>query len=518
MNLRVSLVVAVASVSTVVAFHGGCPDSNPCNKFTDGFCVGNKCFCPDGWTGMYCEQRILPAVCSGDSCLNGGTCFASVGCMCLDGFTGDYCDMNICQNGGTYGNDGCSCVAGFTGMMCEVQVGVTCLNGGTPTFPNSRDEPRTDNQGYSVQVTVQGDMVCNCPSGTTGDFCQGQCLNGGTYVPITAEKCSTASGCNYCICPAGVTGEHCEGRAVQCAKDKAFEPVALNQCNCKSQRWTGQTCSTDLCQNKVKDDGEDGVDCGGFCSEKSCAVRGEPQEPLPPAAYSGGGTGNLVGGDFGGFTTQVVENADGSQTFVVTGTTPGGQALELSFTVQGGAQVLANEVVALPPGSEGRGAPWMQVLSISCDGSCDITVTYSQPADGQKYGSLSARGRGGLQVINVGVTASDSSISGNIGLKARGSGSSKARITGTGTVEIRPTFGSSSGDDHSDVIVVTVLVVVVFLAIAGGLCIVYGCYRKNSQAPPGTIKGNDPYVEQYAASPYAGGEMYADSAQPQIEA
>jgi hypothetical protein len=348
----------------------------------------------------------------------------------------------------------------------------------------------------------------------------------GRYVRKTGDDA-----CNVCLCADGYIGDHCEDRKIMCDAANSAEPYAAARtgCTCISSRYTGLRCETDLCTNGKTDPGEDGADCGSLCGN-SCVTIGSPLEPFQGGAtiYGGATGGNLQSSDNGDQRTQVVQNADGSVTLTITGSA-GGEPIEV--TVVGGAGLaVLQSLFEAPPGlsGDGQGAPWVHSIAVTCDGTCSISVQYNQPTSsansksrplqsgGQKYGQLGITAKGGIKKGSVDTTATDSSISADIGLTGT---SSKFVVQNSGSLDIRPLYGSSSADDKTDVIVVTVLLVIAFVCVIVVLFVVYGCYRKNSSQAPGSVKGNDPYVEQYAVSPQGGGEQYAYTpAVPQIEA
>ena len=119
--------------------------------------------------------------------MHGGVCTSSVDglsymCSCTGGFTGPSCDVNI---------DDCAAVS--------CQQGAACLDG------------------------IEG-FVCNCPSQTTGEYCQIMCPlgRGGdfceTAIPLcTGDFCVNGTcqeqpngGSPVCVCNPGFTGARCE--------------------------------------------------------------------------------------------------------------------------------------------------------------------------------------------------------------------------------------------------------------------------------------------------------------------
>lgn len=105
------------------------------------------------------------------------------------------CDTISCQNGGTCNpvKGTCDCPTGTTGQFCEINIcnPTPCQNGG------------------ACVPTDGGVFTCSCPLGFTGDLCENAvctattCLNGGLCTPL-------ASGDFTCTCPVGFSGDRCE--------------------------------------------------------------------------------------------------------------------------------------------------------------------------------------------------------------------------------------------------------------------------------------------------------------------
>ena len=251
--------------------------------------MGEMCeeaFCPDGWCynegicsvedndticecngcqGDRCEIDV--DACSPDPCQNGGTCIDGVcsnfECICPPSHTGDNCEIdrcepNPCHNGGTCGISDddvvCECPSGYSGEFCEDDLDhcspETCKNAGT---------------------CVEGDGVlvsCICPDCFDGDFCENDleycidsyCKNGGT--------CVDGYGCDYsCNCTETYQGERCE--TAFCPDGWCFNEgvcsVIENEVSCECNGCSGDRCENDpdvctlnTCQN------------GGTCNEGLC--------------------------------------------------------------------------------------------------------------------------------------------------------------------------------------------------------------------------------------------------------
>jgi len=64
-------------------------DQDQCQKSCQnaGSCTaGNKCICPPGYSGRYCQHAVCDV-----ACLNGGRCIAPNTCHCLNGTEGSNC-------------------------------------------------------------------------------------------------------------------------------------------------------------------------------------------------------------------------------------------------------------------------------------------------------------------------------------------------------------------------------------------------------------------------------------------
>lgn len=96
----------------------------------------NRCICPLGYTGTFCELDIDN--CIGNQCSEHGFCqdhLHNYSCNCVPGYEGPFCEVEInecssspCRNGATcmdlIGHFSCHCAAGFKGkfslLKCHV--------------------------------------------------------------------------------------------------------------------------------------------------------------------------------------------------------------------------------------------------------------------------------------------------------------------------------------------------------------------------------------------------------------
>ena len=161
-----------------------CHNGKECTLLSD---TSYRCECGDDFTGVNCE---LPNLCSADrtSCHSQNTDYCIVDnrsggareiCVCKkdSGWGGATCSEDIdeclgnsaplCHNGGTCvnkpGGNSCSCTPEYTGPECKDYVP-------QPVNCSSTNE-MCENGGLCVDQP-SGEMVCNCTSGFTGDFCQ----------------------------------------------------------------------------------------------------------------------------------------------------------------------------------------------------------------------------------------------------------------------------------------------------------------------------------------------------------
>ena len=150
-----------------------------------------------GYTGERCQDLVDN--CVSGVCLNGGECINalnSFSCHCAPGFTGELCDVNInecasnpCHNRGTcvdkVSDYECVCPDTVDGTSPSKNcsggslVYMQLLNQVRFTMASSPHSPTGPPCTYvfcgeNRTCTNVGDKaVCECPSGSTGQFCEG---------------------------------------------------------------------------------------------------------------------------------------------------------------------------------------------------------------------------------------------------------------------------------------------------------------------------------------------------------
>ncbi len=85
-----------------------------------GICESGDCYCPDGYTGEYCEMIIVQDPCATLQCYNGGSC-VNGGCLCPEMYYGSNCQYQYdgiidCATDIPY--EPLNCPAGYIGPSC----------------------------------------------------------------------------------------------------------------------------------------------------------------------------------------------------------------------------------------------------------------------------------------------------------------------------------------------------------------------------------------------------------------
>ncbi|PKN54765.1 MAG: hypothetical protein CVU56_24800, partial [Deltaproteobacteria bacterium HGW-Deltaproteobacteria-14] len=326
-----------------------CAEDNPCGAHgacddTGGVIV---CTCAIGWTGPSCDacypgyhlvagECTLDTSCGPATCAGHGTCEAGDGgvtCDCDEGYAGPSCAMcdadfhrdatgacvpdmscaddDRCGDHGTCDDAGgvitCSCDQGWFGPTCAgCAPGFHDVDGACVLDQTCL--PSTCAGGGTCSI-VAGVVVCDCPDGRTGAFCE-SCApgyHGNAQLQCVPDEscddgapcgdhgaCSDATGVVVCACDPGYGGAACDACAPgfhdeggACVLDQSCLPSTCSGAGTCTVTGGVVTCACD--------DGYDGTYC------ELCA----PGFHFDP-------TGNCVEGtDTGAVTFVIVRDAAG---------------------------------------------------------------------------------------------------------------------------------------------------------------------------------------------------------------
>lgn len=82
-----------------------------------GTCKDDKCQCPEGFVGRFCENPVC-----GKPCLNGGKCISPNTCACLYGFAGPTCESDYRQGPCYKEIKDRTCQGQITTLMCTKEL------------------------------------------------------------------------------------------------------------------------------------------------------------------------------------------------------------------------------------------------------------------------------------------------------------------------------------------------------------------------------------------------------------
>ncbi|VDD81910.1 unnamed protein product [Mesocestoides corti] len=254
--MQIPLLPAVTfNAQSTAVMTGSCGDHGICLR--DPQTAEHSCYCENGYTGRFCQQRKDTCAEMRQLCRNHGVCVngdaGTFHCLCPEGYTGTFCEREKqpcgeqpCRNGGYCqqtepGVFQCRCAAGWTGRWCHLPN----LN------PCATSEP-CYNGGTCVEDSLSPNgFFCQCTTGWSGQFCQKRspeydacrsskpCRNGGTCISV---------GKNFrCLCPPGFAGLHCEDDIDECQSNpcqnggKCRDLVNGFECECP-EGFMGADC------------------------------------------------------------------------------------------------------------------------------------------------------------------------------------------------------------------------------------------------------------------------------------
>ncbi|GIZ04115.1 fibropellin-1 [Caerostris extrusa] len=189
--------------------------------------ICQKCFCPAGFTGQFCEVDIDE--CASRPCYNGGTCVdlpQDYRCLCPPGYTGLQCQLeqSECLNG--------------SWPACDVTIN-PCTSGENPCL-----------NGATCKPLIQGRHKCICPPGLTGPTCEVNIDDCAEQPCLLGANCTDLLNDFSCDCPPGFGGKRCQMKYNLCAFDPCSNGICVDNlfyysCICEPG-WAGPTCDIDI--------------------------------------------------------------------------------------------------------------------------------------------------------------------------------------------------------------------------------------------------------------------------------
>ena len=257
-----------------------CQNGGTCDERVE---TNNKCVCPEGYSGFFCEFDETAPTCDLD-CQNGGYCIFTTSkdgsgskqkCHCPLGFTGTECDFEgqacgdaVCFNGsscvtetvlGEIEAHHCDCRTAtsddgkrFAGMHCQYEETASCN-----TEENIEARLFCVNDG---ECKTNGKLGCECPHGYTGFSCEfyvGDNIRGRQDdskkpiiddVPVDEVPECTLDCSGHGVCTYGMKDTSALGRASE-ASGLSQTHDNLQHCVCE-EGFTGIYCDRkiDICR------------------------------------------------------------------------------------------------------------------------------------------------------------------------------------------------------------------------------------------------------------------------------
>lgn len=238
----------------------------------NGIFSNGKCICHNGYKGYDCDMPS--SWCEVPNCNNNGYCNNNGICECKEGWTGMFCDEKICENNcndhGICKNGKCYCENGYFSSDCSKnvrEIGSIKINN-YQEEKNFKIKDNISNNNYGNKAALTNNNVnetsflcnfrgiyntttssCICSSGYKGRRCEeiGCSINCGEHGRCTSN--------NICICEDSYEGEYCEKKS--CLHECNINGVCDGNGNCICKiGWNGENCLIEGCKNNCNGNGE----------------------------------------------------------------------------------------------------------------------------------------------------------------------------------------------------------------------------------------------------------------------